>query len=463
MSWRVDGKYYHDYNEYQRALAHKREQESQALVQTLENELNEAQRQNERVRNELSKAQGDFKAQQKANARLEQNQKQIQRLQKTMQEAQQRLQKDVKSMDQRHQQDLQRVYQNMDALEARTQAEQRALQRSLDEAQARLGAEIQQVERRLEQDLAQRQATQSNQLARALLQAEASQEWIRNLSQTQLETLDLSGELSEIQGKLVELNKLTEADSQAALGLGIDIYQSSRSLYQESQRREALMEASQEALLRDCQYLENLVQNPTIERFFKEELGLFTLLLNQLKHRAETAYGVYRELSVQEREDQRLLNLLRRQAYRMAASVEAIEEQFERRTEAVKKIVLQDLPQVFGALSNKPEQQYLRQGDLKSPLQVRCDFGGSKLQLVADLEGGLHLDGYGYESNVTCRQQGEQLFGLLQQNYTEQNQPVYSADNRQQALPGDVIVPDEWREIQQDLQAEIEQYRRGQR
>src|SRR5690606_19525769 len=152
------------------------------------------------------------------------------------------------------------------------------------------------------------------------IQIEAAQTLLADLSTGQLENLDLIDRHSEIFGKITAVQQLSSDDSQAALAVGLDIFEKSRSLQTEAQRRQSMLEVTQEAVLAEINYLSEMVHSDTIQKYFKQELVLFQQLIHQLKTRTEQGYQNFRDLSVQGREDQRLLALLRNQAYRMVSS-----------------------------------------------------------------------------------------------------------------------------------------------
>jgi myosin heavy subunit len=456
---------YHDWDEYQEALARQRYRESHQVSRLLAAELSELSDMADSLRSLTGSLREQSEQQARQNARLQQRQHEITRIQNNLAAEQRQLQEALETLDASVSDDLRVLNTELQQLAEQSQQAQQNLERQLQASQQALEAQIMALQQEQIAHVAAQEAVATDQMSRARLRAEAADILSRDLQAARLEALDLLSDYQEIQHKQSAFAELRAEDSQTALALAIDLQESARRLQRESLRRESLMQSAREQMLDNCAFLQSQLADPALQRFFKRELQVFVDLLRQLQARAAAGYQLWRDYPMQEKEDQRLRELLYRQFYHMRGACEVLDTQQQQRRDKVRELVMEVLPRIYGPLSQPPTQTYLIPEDLKSPVRVHCQFGAAQIELQVSLNGELALDGYGHDSNLTCRQQGSQVFQALQAHFpagTANSQPHYDSSNRQQAASTDLTIPASWETLNSALQAEQQRLQAGQ-
>src|SRR5262249_46092275 len=111
----------------------------------------------------------------------------------------------------------------------------------------------------------------------------------------------------------------------------------------------------------------------------------------------------YSQLAVQRPQDERLLTDLELAVRTMAVTAPQAREMFHKRLEKVNQI-MEMLRDRFG-LETRIDPGLVDPEDPKSYQVVRCDFGGSKVDVYVPLQpdGKVQIEGYGHRTDSECQ------------------------------------------------------------
>ena len=438
MSWTVEGVEYHNWSRYQAAL--RRQQQNRAAARA-QRARQEAQRLQNRLAQQqvlLAQAQGNYREQQRVNARIQET---------------------VRSME-RNQQQLQRVQQNMQSELAETQAEHRehveAVQRQFEEVQEELQVEIQQEAERAERERERIEEDLRNEISQVDAKIENLEErlqakQIEEQEYAQLVMAEMRAYLEENKSLLSRADMSTQQETllskmrgiEAAIardfsGVASDMIQvqnEANGLVNEAHRKIARMEALKESALYRIESCRDSLDTELIDLFYTVEKREYLQRLQQLENDVESRYQDVRRMEIEGHEHEQQLE----QAEEVINSIVSQQEQIRDQHGTRKKNLREQLTRLQSALGppvEKPQIEFAIPDDKKSNLVLTYKAYDRTIVLRMGLDETFTLDGHGYASNAECQASGRQLIEQIrgQAVVTAEN---IEQENRAQARPQD--------------------------
>lgn len=471
MSWTVGTRVYHDYGEYQRALADATNQSASAQLERLQRQ---AEQQGRRIRDrerELDTVRGNLEAQVRVNRALQSDVADLRRTQEEMGELQvqmeRRIEADfelVRSAAEQTRADLAEVsrQQAHQTAEMRQRFEQgrQELQRGLVEAEQqrarmeqRLQSAIDDVSEKLEQERQRRLAAIADRVQQARVQADLAEGAVRAVD-GELTTLDLEEEARSSLDKVNQARGLADrGDASSALAVGHTAFAEASTLAHRAMRRRAELAAVREGLLYRVSAAESELQDRATQAAFAGEVQRAQGLLQRLRARIQTRYVNWRRLEVEAERDSALVRSIEQQVGLMTSSAPGVVQQARRRNDNVGKIV-ESLKVAYGPLSSM-QTRHVDPTDKKSDLVLECNFGGVGVQVVLGLDGRAEIDAFGHGSRTACGEGMRTAVEALQRVSMPEVPQLDAQDGRSQPMRSPATSSEGWSSVGSQLR-EIE-------
>ncbi len=419
MSYTVDGRTYHDWDEYQRAqnrynarLAQERAQQAEREVQRYQNRIREQQI-------KLDQARGDLKEQQKINQQIradvsamQQEQQRFAQAQREfegkateqMNQMQSELSETQEQLDQAeklHNEFVQETRKTFEETDAQIKAGLENAEKQLEASEERLKTEINTVNDKLDKDIQQRLETKQGQLDQAGELLKMTEEVLDKL-QSELMSLNLE-EISQSTKVAVQQARVLvqQGMAEAALAQASGAFTEARNLQYLSQKRSSELEVIKSTLRDRIDYLKEQLNNEGLERCFAVERAEMLSIINNFDQRLQTRYQQYSRKEIFLDNDSRILNALEEEASIMLASVKNVDEQYEIRSNKATRAI-ENLARVYGGVPQY-EGRLADENDIKSPLIVDCKLaGGVEVNFVALLNGDINFQAVAHDSQSSC-------------------------------------------------------------
>ena len=435
MSWEVEGRYYHDYSEYQRAVARASERRAAAEARSLQQQFDRQQRQIRETENELRAANNNYQQQMELNARLGRQVSEMQRTQHRLQEAQANIEREMNAGFAEVRQHFAQTDEEIAQLERdheahKAQVRQQfsavndAMQRGLSEAEKRrketeerLQAAISAVDQKFEADRRQRMQEAANDLSRAAGLSQMVRDLLAPCT-AQAEILDLQAEAHGIQEQLETARRQQEQKNAAgALAAAEAAYAGVRKLvFQRAEREARLADARRRIsdVVTDCR---QDLESEGVKACFAAERAAALEALSALEKRSQTRYTRYDRLPVRAEEDERLMSRMEEEVRSMNTATSEIQVLFNEREERIGEI-LTAMTKVCGELTAEPQRRFAKPSDPKSLCVVQCHFETGKIDLHVplDMNAKFTLEAHGHDTNRSCDLQFQRVMGQLQGN-----------------------------------------------
>lgn len=430
MSWTVDGRMYHDYNEYLAALQRKEANEAIALAAQARGEIARHQQRLRRQQAELEQAQGDLARQRRINEQMHQDVRGLQREQRQLAEAQHRfeqesnarlgeIREDLRDMgtqlaeaEEQHRRHVEATQQAFEQANEALRAGLAEAERQRQETERRLRAVVDAVDRKVEADRQARLRRQQNDLDQAREQIAMVEEVLNQFGDT-LRPLNLEDDAQSIRMTLQSARTLLrQGKASPSLAQAESGFAEVRALGYKSEKRRAELVAASAAIADRVAAIRELAAAERVDRYFKQEKAELIGLLASVADGLSRHYQQYSRLEHDLRDDERILDKLENEARAMVAMCPTLEDQVAERRKRVTALVRKIADRYGGGAEVKPELS--DPDDLKSPLLVNCVFsGGEKVRIEAGIDGEVRIDGAGHSTQDACEERAYDIVESL--------------------------------------------------
>lgn len=482
MSWTVNGREYHDYDEYQRALRDTEQNRAQQRVADLERRLNQERQEynnlqgrlnqiNQNLQGQLDGAQRSITEQrqhiaeqQRIQVQMDQRMQGMQRLQGEMQREQVNIRNDLERGFRQVQEqfgvlqaDIEHEMQTMQAeidrefsrLEQDMQAGFQQAARERQEMDQRLTQNIQKVQKNFENYAQAQMQRESTQMSQTEVNARLADEILMQYSESRLSRAGLWTESQQIRQLRMQIAASSHAPQTALAHSGTMLAQA-QTLEMSLFRREAELDTVKEMLINRLSVIENRIQNDKrIQYYFSQEVTLALDKITRLKQMIENSYEKYAALDTQLQHDENNLMVLENTINDMVVMAPIIEGMDNQRNTLAKNIIRASTDAGYGFLSNKVQPQYADPNDKKSNITLDLDFNGPRIRMNLPLDPfvGFSLDSYGFGSNTECTSAAAPLLKQLQETM-HVNEPMLDSENRKSPQVNPVLSSQHLSQIQ---------------
>jgi hypothetical protein len=442
VSWVVEGRSYHDYQEYLQARARHESERARNAASELERSNNRLAEEIRRDRARLGDMRDDL-AQQTAITRrihsnvqaIERNQQRLtgliqqvdQRLSQGIEELERELQAqdgklhgvqtDVTTLRRTHEQHAAQIRRELSAVNARLEQGFAEAEASRRDTEQRLQASIRSVADDVEHDRCERAAKVSDQMALATAEVDAAELAVTTVT-SRAAALDLGSTLSQVQAALAAAQVLrAQQNASAALATSVAARAQADALVHEARNRSADLDAAREEVSQRVAAAEQRLRDDASEELkacFPVESRVVLSRLDAARDRLRNRYLNHRLLEIERREDRELLDQAENDVIDMVARAPVVADAAALRIASLTQL-LDDLEQTLGE-AGQIEQQFAIPDDPKSDLIVDLAFGSSRARLRSGLDGRLSIDGHHYDNNSACASAATHIVEALQRS-----------------------------------------------
>lgn len=424
MSVRVDGVWYHNSADYQRAQAERDLRQARAEASALQADADRHRRRAQEVEAELRSARGDLARQERLHAELRQHVADLQRTQERLRQAQERAEqetarkfRDVEAAVRDQQEDVEAARRAHEAhvreVRAAFEEARRDLAAGLAEAERRragteqaLRDEVRQVDDKVEADRRERRAKARTDAGRAGVEMDLAEARLPALA-ARRDALGLHEQLVSAELAIQKARKyLAEDDPTQALANADQADRAVTGAEREAIRRQAELDARRAWVTATAQDLLAQLNRVSadgrndVRAFFPRDTAQAEHYLKAIRDRAAAEYTSYSRLEVQRSRDEQALDALDRAVRSLSVSGPIVRDLFLQRMDRVDEI-MDSLRRQFGL---ETWHEVTIPDDPKSDQVIRCDFAGTKVDVYVPLEPGgkVRIDGYGHQTNADC-------------------------------------------------------------
>jgi len=424
MSWMVDGRYYHDHAEYQRALESSRHRQEARVLRTRADEL---QRRTQSLNDELRRAGADLNRQRQINSELNCNVDELKGVTQRLEQAQRQTvdrmnrefdlfrhgleaqQHEIHELELEHERQVAEVNRRFQDVRHELHEGLQQAEASLQAAKAQLQREIGVVDAKVEADRQARLARIADMTLRAREALGVATTAVRDTqSRFDLSKLGLH-ERSEHCEEILRRSEmaLEQGDFGQALGHAQQAFSETLLFARNAADRRAQLESARQNVNAKIVRVRSLLQDETVAKLFKKEVNRIEARLSRLEEKAAKCYEDYELWKGDARTHKEELDGLEsvaEQCILLAPEVaEMMELRKKRAAEEVKRHV-----QRRGQPSGKIESRVSDPADPKSLLVVTVPFHpGIQLHLTFGLDGELTLHEYGHTTDSECGKAGQ--------------------------------------------------------
>lgn len=465
MSWQVDGVWYHDRDKYEVALARREARIAGEAANQLRGAIAGLQENIRQREADVAAARGDVHRQTALNEALRADVGRLDQLRREAAAQQQqaaenfRAQLDaVRGENRVTGEALRSLVQEVEEQSRQTEAAFAGVRRDLDAglaeaerrreaSEARLREGIDEAHRAIEREREQRLARHQDRLQQAAEQIRLTEADLEALK-PHLPPLALREQADAVVRQLEQARGMIErGESAASLAMAYGAFTATLTLGDQVRKRRAELDAARGRVTAEVGYLRSLLKDDLARRYFTGEIERIGALLTRLEQRAAAEYADYATLAIEAKRDGEFLQALVHQSLRIVQSAPVMKDMADERRE-IAETLLTRLAEINGPATDV-QQRFARDGDRKSPLVMTCRFGEATIEARVTLNGTVSLDGYGYESNSACTQQGQAILESL--GGRQEGRTQLDTQNRQRAVPRNEAAVDTW----QTAEAEI--------
>lgn len=447
MSWTVEGRSYHNYEEYQRAQAESERARTVRTAQELAAANDRLQQEIRADRGRMDDVRDSVEQQMEISRRIQANVQAVERNQarlqsvilqneRRMRESLTSLEKEITDQDgklhgvqvdlgtlrQRHQTHVAQVQRELSDVRTRMEQGLAEAEHQRRLAEERVKASIDAVDQKVERDRLERSRAVADRLTLASSELEAATAILGRIEPT-LQPLDLSGKLQEVRPEVAAGRLLiAQGNASAALATCTLARSNAESLEHEARTRHVDMEAARYDADRRMTWIDQTVDagaSADLRACYKTEARMVRATIDAARSRLEGRYRNYRLLDIERREDAELLERLEHEILDMVASAPGIADAARKRAQQLEEVV-EALEKVYGE-SGAADQRFAIADDPKSELVADIAFGSSTVRLRLSLDGTMLLDGYGHGSNSECATAAHRVIQALQNRAVVQN------------------------------------------
>ncbi|HEY1187769.1 MAG TPA: hypothetical protein VGE74_08935 [Gemmata sp.] len=430
MSWRVDGVYYHNWSEYQAALARSEQRSAEARLTALRTEAERHQRRVRDVEQQLASAQGNNERLARVNQELQSGLEDLRRVQNQVQAAQEEYERrsdtefrnlraqaeaareDLAALDAAHQRHQTEVRAQFERARAETAAGLAEAERRRAETQQQLQTAIGEVNQRLDRERDARLAEARTEAETADRLAAYTDEQADALAARQDET-DMRAEVTRIKEQVAGVRRmLAENRPAAALTLANANYDAVRAARTEADARAAYLATARERVRETAAHLTARLGDDEVKKFFARAAGSVTQQLAELVNRLPETHARYHRRDQIEKIEAHL-GELEQEVLRVTSGAPLVREMDATRQERIKQ-VMERLVQNLGP-SQSTQILYADPNDRKSVKIVRLQYGPAAydLHFPLDPHGTIQVEGWGHSTNTDCQQSAGVLAQIL--------------------------------------------------
>jgi myosin heavy subunit len=404
-------------------------------VSELGSALQQRERELEAVRREAARERENREALNKALAREREITQGMQQDLGEMQRIQARLERDQEQARERAEQALRETRERFKGQEARiAQAEKDhadhvrqvektfAVQRQeIQKAQDQSDAAVRKAEeamRETERKFEEERVRRVNQAAGAMAQAKTYVQMAREIQERvrpEVARLDLEGYWNSVETavKGVDLDLPGEPGPEHGANLAIakSAFLQATTLERVAAERSAALEAARKAAVDALDYAERQLADPSIQEVFKQEKAAVQRKMAEFRGDMARRFGTHAAWQAKAEESQEFIEAVHSAALRMIAEAPTIKAKLQSRDKYVVNKV-RELKSRLGAC-NASEERFARADDPKSEHVLDLQFGGTKVEVVTDLEGNCVVHGFGHHSASECDNQGRRVLEAL--------------------------------------------------
>ncbi|WP_413208282.1 hypothetical protein [Rhodospirillum sp. A1_3_36] len=461
MSWTVNGVTYHNYQQYQTAKANQEAVARQRRAETMAREVERLKGQIRQRETQLAGVSQDLERQTQEVQGMRRDLSSLRRVQAEAEQARRQMEEqhardmsvlrvdqaltaeaiaDLERIQERHMTETRHAF---DTLSQAVEEGLAEAERRRQEGERRLQENIEQVEEQVRMEREARLAKLENELARATELVNTLEAGLARHAD-RICTLKLQESERAITERLTEARGLIDrGDGEAALAAAHAAAADVRTFETMVLWRQAELDAGRNYVSESISYLLSLADDKPTARYFASELTRVFAILERLGQRSEKGYAQYERLAVEQVRDEEILDDVRADILGMVQTAPIFKDMARDRKEATARVV-QRLVELNGPAVSI-EQALSDPTDLKSPMVTTCRFGQSTVLITSDLDGTVTLDGFGYESNSSCTEQGHAMMQALGLDGAAVGESRYDSVNRSE--PNTVIAAkgQDWR------------------
>jgi hypothetical protein len=418
MSYQLNGRYYTDFNEYQRARQEYEARQSSEQAESLRAANRDLQNRIAAGQRELESSRGDMQRQMRINQQIQLDVQEIERNVSRAEEAQRNFEAqtaqrfgemeseigenrvDLQQLRREHEAHVQRVRAGFEAVRSEISQGLAVAEQRRRETEIRLQTAIKAVDDKVEQDRQARIQREKSQLAQAAACIQIAEEVVAANAGV-LQRLSLREEAERIRHTTAQAGRhAAEGMSEVAFSVASMALTEARQLESSIRSRQATLEARRLSLLQDVKFLRGALNSPDLAVFFPKEVANVGLKLDYLENRANRVYENYAPLEVEGDKDQQAIGRLRSAVTDIVSSTPVLRAKAEERRERA-AVLVESVEDEYGPAANV-DFHYAVEGDPKSTLVATFDFNGPKVVLHIELDGSFRQDGFNHADNSDC-------------------------------------------------------------
>jgi hypothetical protein len=265
----------------------------------------------------------------------------------------------------------------------------------------------------------------------------------------ELGALELDEHVHDVRENIAQARRcLGEQQHAQALGSATQASSATRALAAKIRLRRSKLLAQHNAVEDQIKQLRSMLDEPNFATWFPSESKRLCGFLDKLEARVGDRYRRWVRLGPEAHEDEQIVGRIAQDVAHMYTTVGEVAELAEQRKQLARKLSAR-LTRIYGT-PTALEMNFAEPSDPKSALVLRYQFGGPRVDVQLELEGGFKLDAYKHGNNSVCQGQANAVMRELGHDFQVREQAV-SDSNREAPLEEGRASASTWTSLEQSI------------